>query len=527
VVLTFDRCGAFAADQDAASTAVGWATSFDSAAAARRAALAACAARGGASCMARVWGCNRPVVEEALPLTRAARRRVQQGLQAEGFSPGVADGIFGPRTRAAIRDWQSARGAPTTGYLDGPEADALRSAGASGPRDVTVRSPGTEAPALGAQVSGGAEAGGQSADPASRNRPRETCAGQAAGAACWMETQQPGCYAWNPNLQAGETLTWTGECAAGFAQGRGTLVWVWDGNRSTSTGRLVDGKGDGHWVIRTASGNVEEGPMVDGEENGHWVIRHANGTVSEGPAVDGKRSGHWVIRYATGTVSEGLYVDGERNGHWVIRDADGNVGEGSYAGGEQNGHWTYRYASGNVEEGSLVNGKRNGRWLRQNGSDDVAEHFYGQLVNRRPEAPRSAELDSRPARASGYCGLSVDTATMITGSWGRDQYERCVPGSSGTTPPPSGGCANIGRQFGRPINAADLRIMRSPDDGAPYCTFTHRVPFREGGSQILTFHLYRLPTQIETLDGTIYHGTDIQRIVHETYGVPFDVDFSR
>ena len=40
VVLTFNRCGAYAADQDADSTAVGWAESFDSAAGARQAALA-------------------------------------------------------------------------------------------------------------------------------------------------------------------------------------------------------------------------------------------------------------------------------------------------------------------------------------------------------------------------------------------------------------------------------------------------------------------------------------------------------
>ena len=47
VVLTFDRCGAYAADQDANSTAVGWAESFDSASSARQAALSECSSRGG------------------------------------------------------------------------------------------------------------------------------------------------------------------------------------------------------------------------------------------------------------------------------------------------------------------------------------------------------------------------------------------------------------------------------------------------------------------------------------------------
>lgn len=133
VVLTFNRCGAYAADQDTDSTAVGWAESYDSAATARQAALAECRARGGAGCVVRVWGCNGQVIEEGLNLDRAVRRQIQQGLAAAGFDPGTADGVFGPRTRAAIRAWQLARGERATGYLDAPAAEAARSAGASGP----------------------------------------------------------------------------------------------------------------------------------------------------------------------------------------------------------------------------------------------------------------------------------------------------------------------------------------------------------------------------------------------------------
>ena len=78
------------------------------------------------------------MVEEELGLDRAARRQIQQGLQSAGFDAGGADGLFGPRTRAAIRGWQSSRGARPTGYLDGAAVEALRSAGASGPADSAV-----------------------------------------------------------------------------------------------------------------------------------------------------------------------------------------------------------------------------------------------------------------------------------------------------------------------------------------------------------------------------------------------------
>ena len=130
VVLTFGRCGAYATDQDTDSTAVGWAEAYSSAEVARQTALAQCRSRGGSGCVVRVWGCNGQVIEEALALDRAARRQIQEGLRSAGFDPGGADGLFGPRTRAAIRTWQLSRGGRATGYVDGAAAEALRSAGA-------------------------------------------------------------------------------------------------------------------------------------------------------------------------------------------------------------------------------------------------------------------------------------------------------------------------------------------------------------------------------------------------------------
>ena len=70
-------------------------------------------------------GADPRAVESALALDRAARRRVQRGLTAAGFSPGPADGVFGPATRAAIRGWQTSLGATASGYLDAAEAQSL------------------------------------------------------------------------------------------------------------------------------------------------------------------------------------------------------------------------------------------------------------------------------------------------------------------------------------------------------------------------------------------------------------------
>ena len=64
-------------------------------------------------------------VEAGLGLDRAAWRTVQRGLAGAGFASGAADGVAGPATRAAIRAWQTARGAAPTGYLDAASLPAL------------------------------------------------------------------------------------------------------------------------------------------------------------------------------------------------------------------------------------------------------------------------------------------------------------------------------------------------------------------------------------------------------------------
>ena len=67
----------------------------------------------------------------ATALTREERRRVQSALAAQGFDPGPADGVFGPRTQRAIQAWQASSGYTATGTLTGAQAVALHSPGAA------------------------------------------------------------------------------------------------------------------------------------------------------------------------------------------------------------------------------------------------------------------------------------------------------------------------------------------------------------------------------------------------------------
>ena len=137
---------------------------------------------------------------------------------------------------------------------------------------------------------------------ASRISAEQTCAGQPAGAACWMELDnQPECYVWNEFLHNETTMTWTGACSAGVAQGSGMLTWVV---------LVLDGQ-----IVQERTGRFQAGKM-----HGNWVWCYTAATT---PGWTG--------------CSEGPYVEGQRHGDWVSRDDDGNV-EGNvvtYVNGEE------------------------------------------------------------------------------------------------------------------------------------------------------------------------------------------------
>ena len=206
--------------------------------------------------------------EKNLGLDRDQRRRLQSCLKTAGFDPGAPDGLFGPRTRAAVRAWQAAQG-----------GEGIEAAGyfALAGMDALLESCRTAAP-------------------------EPLCSGQ-KGSGCWMEvTNHSGCYIWNPNPQPEETVTWSGGCVDGRVSGKGRATWRFreDGRWKSSWNEesYLEGKpsGNGHVVHQNSAGHEFEGPQVNGKAHGHWVERYADGQVWEGPYVNGQSHGVWVRR---------------------------------------------------------------------------------------------------------------------------------------------------------------------------------------------------------------------------------------
>ena len=280
----------------------------------------------------------RACLEQQLGLDRRARQLVQQGLISLDYSVGAADGLFGPATRTALRQWQAGKGFAATGYLTWEQADTLIAQGreaTAARRERDEEQPWRKKPQRWARE---APTGAQ--ESPLRISPDQTCVGQSEGTECWMElANQAGCYVWNNHLQKDETVTWTDACFNSLAHGKGTVVWAYDDGRGVGTGSLQGGKWHGYTVLyQEESGEqwqVIEGPFVSGEARGQFVIHQGNGNVAEGPFVDDKPHGLWVIRGRDGAVSEGPLVDGKRHGRWTIRDADGDVREVTYVNGEQ------------------------------------------------------------------------------------------------------------------------------------------------------------------------------------------------
>ncbi len=69
-------------------------------------------------------------------LTPRTIRQAQEALKGKGRDPGPIDGVLGPRTVAALNDYQKAEGLATTGRLD---AKTLESLGIQVPPEPRLR----------------------------------------------------------------------------------------------------------------------------------------------------------------------------------------------------------------------------------------------------------------------------------------------------------------------------------------------------------------------------------------------------
>ena len=80
----------------------------------------------------------------------------------------------------------------------------------------------------------------------------------------WITASNKPCKVWNPQPQADESVTWSGDCKDGFASGNGILFWTENGKPDVEyDGEYRNGKRNGHGVMITPDGDRVEGIWVD------------------------------------------------------------------------------------------------------------------------------------------------------------------------------------------------------------------------------------------------------------------------
>jgi len=150
----------------------------------------------------------------------------------------------------------------------------------------------------------------------------------------WIAGARTGCRVWNPRPLPNETITWTGLCVGGLAQGRGVVQWFKDGKPGgRNEGEYRDGKANGRGVHSSPDGSRYEGEYRDGKRAGRGMYSAADGSSYEGEFRDGKESGRGVITWPSGKRYEGQLNDNKANGHGKYVSDNGTVYEGTWSNG--------------------------------------------------------------------------------------------------------------------------------------------------------------------------------------------------
>lgn len=124
-----------------------------------------------------------------------------------------------------------------------------------------------------------------------------------------------GCKVANPFPQAGESITWSGQCKNGTADGVGVLEWYIDGKATDRyEGKLSEGWAEGQGTLKRAEGGRYAGEWKHSLQDGNGRFDAADGSSYEGQWKAGQPHGHGQYRTPDGRVFVGEWVDGVYEG---------------------------------------------------------------------------------------------------------------------------------------------------------------------------------------------------------------------
>jgi hypothetical protein len=146
------------------------------------------------------------------------------------------------------------------------------------------------------------------------------------------------CRILDPTPKIEKTISWTGACKDGYADGAGVL----------------------QWIIKGEPGDRYEGTLAKGMPDGPGMFSYSNHGSFKGSFTAGKRQGEGVVTYPNGSKLVAVFDQGI-----VIGEVDFNFVNGDRYHGEWrngfNGKGVMVYALGGSYEGQWLRGRPNGR----------------------------------------------------------------------------------------------------------------------------------------------------------------------
>jgi MORN repeat len=127
-------------------------------------------------------------------------------------------------------------------------------------------------------------------------------------AGTWVVDTKSGCQVWNPNPQLDESVSWSGSCDNGRAEGRGIAQWSRNGKPGeTDEGEWRNGRQVNKGTQSWSTGRYE-GELSDGEPNGHGVLTLQK-LRYEGEFRNGRPNGFGTLTTESESV-RGTWKDG-------------------------------------------------------------------------------------------------------------------------------------------------------------------------------------------------------------------------
>ena len=136
----------------------------------------------------------------------------------------------------------------------------------------------------------------------------------------WFSTDKSDCKVWNPHPQPNETVSWTGNCSNGKANGNGALTWKSNTGIQKYVGQIRYGHANGQGTYTWDNGDKYIGEWKDDKMHGQGTYTNANGSVHEGIWENGNFLYAKKIESETQTNSNKFLQAASGTGFIVSRD---------------------------------------------------------------------------------------------------------------------------------------------------------------------------------------------------------------